>query len=214
MEAQYSDLMKDGRFGRGIPGYDVTAYTVTGRTPGPLSLFCSRSWHDMLAGLFGVNATGELNIALHHHAVGSLDGSPHNDLNPGWFADRPRSDGIIVHDPAYGCDYRFGTEKPDVGTFERVRAVAVIFYLANPVRGVVGGETGLYRAASDPIDRPSEVVPPVNNSLVAFECTPTSFHAFISNRRVVRNCLVMWLHREKKEAIRRWGESSIVYWRR
>ena len=135
MAAQYTDLLKGGHFGRGIPGYDVTAYTVTGRTPGPLSLFCSRPWHDMLACLFGVNATGELNIALHHHAVGSLDGSPHNDLNPGWFADRPRSDGIIVHDPAYGCDYRFGTEKPDVGTVERVRAVAVIFYLANPGPG-------------------------------------------------------------------------------
>ncbi len=90
----------------------------------------------------------------------------------------------------------------------------MIFYLANPVRGVVGGETGLYRAASDPIDRPADVVPPVNNSLVAFECTPTSFHGFMSNRNAVRNCLVMWLHREKTEAIRRWGESSIVYWRR
>ena len=111
MARQYEDLLKAGHFGRGIPGYDVTAYTVTGKTTGPLALFSQRPWHDMLARLFGVNATGELNIALHHHDVGSLDGSPHNDLNPGWFADRPRSDGIIVHDPAYGCDYRFGARE-------------------------------------------------------------------------------------------------------
>jgi LPS sulfotransferase NodH len=214
MADQYSDLLSGGQFGRGIPGYDVTAYTVTGKTTGPLSLFCQRPWHDMLARLFGINATGELNIALHHHAVGSLDGSPHNDLNPGWFADAPRSDGIFVHDPVYGCDYRYGAKEPETTTVERVRAIAVIFYLANPVRGAVGGETGLYRAASDPIRRPADFVPPVNNSLVAFECTPTSFHGFISNQNAVRNCLVMWLHREKKEAIRRWGESSIVYWRR
>ena len=212
MADQYSDLLSGGHFGRGIPGYDVTAYTVTGKMTGPLSLFCKRPWHDMLARLFGVNATGELNIALHNHAVGSLDGSPHNDLNPGWFADGPRSDGIFVHDPAYGCDYRYGPKNPEVTAVERVRAIAVIFYLANPVRGV-GGETGLYRAASDPIRRPADVVPPANNSLVAFECTPTSFHGFISNQNALRNCLVMWLHREKKEAIRRWGESSIVYWR-
>ncbi len=214
LAGQYEDLIRGGHFGRGIPGYDVTAYTVTGKTNGPLALFRQRPWHDMLARLFGVNATGELNIALHHHAVGSLDGSPHNDLNPGWFADRPRSDGILVHDAADGCDYRFGTDKPDFSTVERVRAVAVIFYLANPVRGAAGGETGLYRAASDAVHKPADIVPPVNNSLIAFECTPTSFHGFISNRMVVRNCLVMWLHREKKEAIRRWGESSIVYWRR
>jgi LPS sulfotransferase NodH len=214
MVDQYSDLMKSGQFGRGIPGYDVAAHTVTGTTGGPLSVFCRRPWHDLLARLFGINATGELNVALHHHAVGSLDGSPHNDLNPGWFADVPRSDGIIVHDPVNGCDYRYGPKEPEVTATERVRAVAVIFYLANPVRGVVGGETGLYRAASDPIDRPVDVVPPENNSMVAFECTPTSFHGFMSNRNAVRNCLVMWLHREKTEAISRWGESSIVYWRR
>ena len=159
MADQYSDLLSGGHFGRGIPGYDVTAYTVTGKMTGPLSLFCKRPWHDMLARLFGVNATGELNIALHNHAVGSLDGSPHNDLNPGWFADGHRSDGIFVHDPAYGCDYRYGPKNPEVTAVERVRAIAVIFYLANPVRGV-GGETGLYRAASDPIRRPADVVPP------------------------------------------------------
>ncbi len=111
MVEQYADLMKSGQFGRGIPGYDVTAHTVTGGTRGPLSVFCQRPWHDMLARLFGINATGELNVALHHHAVGSLDGSPHNDLNPGWFADVPRSDGIIVHDPVNGCDYRYGPEE-------------------------------------------------------------------------------------------------------
>jgi len=214
MVAQYEALFKGGRFARGIPGYDVTAFTVTRKTDGPLSIFMSRAWHDMLAKLFAVEATGELNVALHHHAVGSLSGSPHNDLNPGWFVDRRDPDGIVVHDPAEGCDYRFGAADADLPVVERIRAVAVIFYLANLSTGFSGGHTGLYRAYSDPIDSPAAVVPPINNSLVAFECTPSSLHGFISNRTTVRNCLVMWLHRDKNDVISRWGGSSIVYWKR
>jgi Rps23 Pro-64 3,4-dihydroxylase Tpa1-like proline 4-hydroxylase len=121
---------------------------------------------------------------------------------------------VLVHDSADRCDYRFGADDDNVATVERMRAVAIIFYLANPSSGVFGGQTGLYRSNSDSIDKPAAVVPPVNNSLVAFECTPASFHGFISNRTAVRNTLVMWLHRDKSEAIRRWGEQNIVYWRR
>jgi LPS sulfotransferase NodH len=209
--AQYEAILNSGQFSRAIAGYDVTAYTITKKTGGPLGIFSSRPWHDMLARLFGVDATGELNISLHHHAVGSQSGSPHNDLNPGWFPQGPHPDGLIVYDPADGYEYRHGSTNPDIHLIERVRGVAVIFYLANPIR-FVGGGTGLYRSTSDPIDRPAAVVPPRNNSLVAFECTPSTFHGFMSNRRGVRNTLVMWLHRDKKEAVRRWGESSIVYW--
>jgi LPS sulfotransferase NodH len=214
MADQFEGLLSGGKFSRSIPGYDVSAYMVTGRTGGPLSIFTSREWHDLLARLFDMKATGELNIALHHHSVGSGSGSPHNDLNPGWFAERRRSDGIVVLDQADRCDYRFGSEDPYVETVERVRGVAVIFYLANPAGRYFGGETGLYRAASDPINQPSAVIPPANNSMVAFECTPFSFHGFITNPRAVRNCLVMWLHRDKAEIVERFGGSSIVYWAR
>jgi len=211
---QFEGLLSGGHFSRSIPGYDVTAYTITSHTTGPLSIFTSRSWHDMLAQMIGVNATGELNVALHHHAVGSQSGSPHNDLNPGWFAEKRRSDGIVVQDPADNCDYRYGSENVQLQTVERVRAVAVIMYMANPVTRYWGGETGLYRSTSDAIDKPARVIPPLNNSLIAFECTPYSFHAFIHNPRTARNCLVMWLHREKAEIVRRFGGSSIVYWAR
>jgi LPS sulfotransferase NodH len=211
---QFEGLLSGGHFSRSIPGYDVTAYTITAHTSGPLSIFTSRAWHDMLARMFGVNATMELNVALHHHAIGSQSGSPHNDLNPGWFADKRRPDGIVVQDPADHCDYRYGSEDPGIRTVERIRAIAVIMYMANPVTGYRGGETGLYRSTSDEVDKPASAIPPRNNSLVAFECTPYSFHGFIHNPRTVRNCLVMWLHRDKAEAVCRFGDSSIVYWAR
>jgi LPS sulfotransferase NodH len=214
MAEQAQQLLNDGHFSRSITGYDASAYSITSRTQGPLSLFMTGSWHDLLARMFRVDATGEMNVALHHHAVGSLSGSPHNDLNPGWFlADRRRSDGIIVHDPKDACNYQFGPQDQQAA-IERVRAVALIMYLSNPpVRGP-GGETGLYRSASDPIDKPAASIPPINNSLVAFECTTHSLHGFITNPNAPRTCVVMWLHRDKAEVERRFGGSSIVYWSR
>jgi Rps23 Pro-64 3,4-dihydroxylase Tpa1-like proline 4-hydroxylase len=114
-------------------------------------------------------------------------------------------------DPAR-CGYWHGTDA--VGpAYERVRAVAVLFYVGNePWRPGDGGETGLYETADLPVDRPSVAVPPVNNRLLAFECTPTSFHSFISNRRSGRTSMIQWLHRSREEAVGRWGENSLVLW--
>ena len=92
--------------------------------------------------------------------------------------------------------------------------MAVLFYLANePWRPGDGGETALFHGAGGGIDRPAAVVPPVNNSMLAFECTPFSFHTFLSNVRTPRNSVVMWLHRPKSEVEERWTSRPIVYWR-
>jgi len=98
---------------------------------------------------------------------------------------------------------------------ETIRAVAAIFYLDNPPWSPGdGGTTGLYRNASDPVDQPAAVVPPLNNSMLAFECTPFSYHGFVSNRRHPRNSVVLWLHRSRQDVVRRWGEHAIVGYKR
>jgi len=150
-------------------------------------------------------------VTLHHHDVGSLSGAPHNDLNPGWFVDERSPSGVTVADPSV-CSYTTGRTKDRRPVVERIRSVALIYYLANPEVYTGGGETGLYERGTDPVQRPALAVPPVNNSLVAFECTPYSFHSFITNPNVERNCLVMWLHRPKEAVVRRWGSHSIVGW--
>jgi hypothetical protein len=198
-------------FTRRIPGYDVTAMPLTRDNAGPFDVFMSRPWHDLLARMFDVEASGEVNVSLHRHAVGSQSGSPHNDLNPGWFVPGETEGEIVVHSPRV-CDYRKGASRVGDPAVERMRAVAVIFHLANPSGHTVGGNTGLYRSRSDPVDRPLVVVPPVNNTLIAFECTPFSYHAFLTNRTNVRNCLVMWLHRPKEYVVDHYGEASIVGW--
>jgi hypothetical protein len=123
----------------------------------------------------------------------------HNDLNPGQEAANT------------------GSGEPDLlrSPFEplTVRAIAMIYYVGNaPWAPGDGGVTGLYFGPNDPVDRPAKVVPPINNSLLTFECTPKSFHSFISNRVHPRTCIVLWLHRHRADAILRWGEKTIIEW--
>ena len=110
------------------------------------------------------------------------------------------------------CGYWHGADA--VGpAYERVRAVALLFYVGNdPWRPGDGGGTGLYETANQPVDAPSVAVPPRNNTMLAFECTPTSYHSFISNQRSCRTSMIQWLHRGREEAITRWGENSLVLW--
>ena len=114
------------------------------------------------------------------------------------------------------CRYTDGcTTEPGIETREMVRAVTMIFYLANPPWSPGdGGETGLYRAAEQPVDRPSVRIPPVNNSVLVFENTPFSYHSFLRNHRQHRNSAILWLHRTKAEVAALWGESAVYKWRR
>src|SRR5262249_11184946 len=156
---------------------------------------------DLLASLAGVEATTDVSAALHHHEPGSRDGIIHNDLNPGWFVSQPRSDGITVADST-ACNYQRGTaHEPGTTPVERTRAVAMIFFLNNASwRPGDGGECALY-ASRDGNAAPDARVAPINNSILAFECTPHSFHRFLSNRAGSRDSVILWLHREKQRAV-------------
>jgi hypothetical protein len=201
-------------FARNMAGYDAAGAELRHNLDGPLAVFASRQWHDMLARLTGIPATGDVSASLHHHAPGGASGWPHNDLNPGWFPPRTADADSVVLAGTDGVGYHKGVDgdgRPAPDARETVRALSILFYLANPQwQPGDGGETGLYTRQG--ADRPDAAVPPVNNSMVIFECTPFSWHGFISNRRTDRNCVVMWLHRDKAEAVARWGEQSIVYW--
>jgi len=202
------------RLSRAIRSYDVYALNLAPDLEWPLAIFVSRAWHDLLATLTGVAVTGDVNGGFHHHAIGSANGAPHNDLNPGWFADCRRPDGINLsrHDL---CNYLHGTALDASVTPHRViRAVAMIYYLCNEWVHGDGGETGLYRNALEGVAHPAATVPPVGNSMLVFECTPFSYHAFLSNHRRPRNSVILWLHRSVDAVTRRWGERSIVGWSR
>ena len=204
----------EARFSRNMPGYDASAVDFDISVGWPFSLFVSRPWHDLFARLFAVDANRCVSGGLHHHAAGSRDGFLHNDLNPGWFVDAGHGEEIVIPRGDL-CNYRNGNmpTSANVTSRETVRAIAVIYYLNNAGwHPGEGGETGLYRAARDAVGHSVVAVPPLNNSLVAFEITPRSFHAFRKNNHHARNTVIVWLHREKAEVISRWGDSAIVPW--
>jgi hypothetical protein len=197
--------------GRELADHDLQGTTLTARNDGPLTLFTSRGWHDLLARLFDVKATGHVNVGLHHHRPGGDPGFPHTDVNPAWFPADEVGDGVLLADPAR-VEYTTGkVHDPSTSAVQVVRAVAVLFYLANPPwEPEHRGETGLFRDTADEPEDAVDRVPPHSNSLLAFECTPASLHGFCGGGSASRNSIVHWLHRERQDAVRRWGAAAIV----
>lgn len=200
------------RFARNIPGYDSYGMGFPADAPEPVGLFLSPEWRDLVAGLFGVPRTPYVFAGAHHHAPGSADGFVHNDLNPVWFV-RSAHGETRTPEPER-CAYKDGAGPlADAEKIEVVRGVAVLFFLLNDGwRRGDGGELGLYRGPAAAADRPDAVVPPVNNSLVAFECTPRSYHAFRRNVRSSRTSIIMWVHRPMADADAVFGHDALERW--
>jgi len=196
-------------------GYDAFAWTLPPGIDGPMALFYDQHWHDLLARVTGVEATGDITGAVHHHRRGSKHGQVHRDLGVGWFPDADPTGAVNPANSAI-CSYKFGDVRADgVPVHEAVRAVTMIFYLCNlPWAQGDGGQTGLYRQASSPVESPAMGIPPLNNSLVVFENTPRAWHSFIANTKSPRNSVVLWLHRPFEQARLMFGESSLFRWPR
>lgn len=202
----------DGRrFCRSASGYDAHVLPFSKGLPDPFHVLLSRPWHDVLARVTHVDATGDVDGGLHHHEPGTADGWLHTDLSPGWFAGAVGKEEVQLSD-GRRCEYVSGrATSPGVIPVERVRGAAMILYLANgPWAPADGGETGLYET---PDGAGGAFVAPADNSMLLFECTPFSYHAFRRNRRKARNSLVLWIHRSREDAVARFGEASIVPWR-
>jgi hypothetical protein len=222
LEQQFNQVLGRGlgepsdptRFSRNMPNSDAFGWNLLPDLDGPLAFFWSRPWHDMLVGLTGASSTRDVNAALHHHPVGSADGSVHRDVGVGWFSDQHRADGVNPMDLAR-CSYTSGAVKEEAGAArEVVRSLTMIFYLCNPDwRQGDGGETGLYRFASDAVSQPALRIPPLNNSILIFENRLDTYHSFLTNRRGARNSIILWLHRRKEEAVQRWGDHNIYRWK-
>ena len=114
------------------------------------------------------------------------------------------------------CSYTRGAGPlKDHEKIQVVRGAVVLFFLLNDDwRPGDGGALGVFPSAGSSIAEPAFEVPPLNNSLIAFECTPRSFHAFLTNRRLPRTSIIMWIHRTMEEAIERFGADQLEQWKR
>lgn len=217
LEDAFLSWLKATDGGTVLAGHDLRGTTLSSEVEGPLRLFASPGWHRLIARACSVKATGHVNLGLHHHRPGSLPGFPHTDLNPGWFPepvpdgpDRPGNPDAIVLAAPGRVNYVSGqVSDASARPVKVIRAVAVIFYLANPMwEAEHRGKTGLYRnggAGAQPVTS----IPPHSNSLLAFECTPWSFHGFLGGGCVPRNSVVQWLHQSADAATDRWGAGQI-----
>jgi hypothetical protein len=201
-----------GRFSRNLPGYDAYAIGLGQAEGGPAAVFLSPAWRDLLAGIWGICPTPYLFVGAHHHTPSSRSGFVHTDFNPVWF---PRASDDRIQTPRQDlCSYKTGVGSlaPEQ-RIEVVRGAALIFYLANGAwKPGDGGETGLYASSNARVGQPVTAWPPENNTLVTFECTPSSFHGYIANTRVSRTSIIMWVHRPLEEAVALYGEEALERW--
>jgi hypothetical protein len=203
-----------GQFSRSIPGYDAYGVAFDRLTQGPAAVFLSRAWRDMLCSLFGIGPTPYVFAGAHYHTPGSHNGFVHNDFNPVWFRRADENDIQVPNQQL--CAYKTGEGSADeLDKVEVVRGAVVIFYLLNECwHPGDGGETGLYQSGSACIAEPVVRCAPEANSLIAFECTPRSFHTFLANHRISRTSIIMWVHRTLEEAAARHGAENFERWNR
>lgn len=208
-----SETPARGRFSRSIPGYDSYGIGFNHSFPEPIAIFLSPAWRDMVCGLFGIGATPYVFAGSHHHGVESKSGFIHNDFNPVWF---PHSASEEIQIPNNNlCSYKTGAGPlQESDKVQVVHGAVVLFFLLNDGwQPGDGGETGLYTSSRSRVSEPAMRCPPINNSLVTFECTPRSFHTYLTNRRLPRTSIIMWIHRMMEEAVEKYGEETLERWK-
>jgi hypothetical protein len=191
-------------FVSGQPGYDALVVAMNQQLASRFPPFFERRWIDFLAGLLNLPLLPQVDGGLHHIPANSRSGWIHNDFCSAWFDGR--LNGNVVLPDRTKCDYFTGTPRSDdARPREYVRAATMIFYLENDAwQESSGGETGLYATSRADLG-PVYVVPPVNNTLLLFECSPHSYHRLLANPGCSRNSIILWLHDTVEHAQARWG---------
>jgi hypothetical protein len=193
--------------------YDASIVSLRESDRAPFFPFLELDFLSRLAAAMELEVSFEVDAAIHRHPPGSRSGWVHTDYNPGWFARAAGSGELVLADMAR-CNYRSGKVGDEsVTPVLRMRHLTLIYYLGNDDwRKGEGGETGLYSDLQQPVERPDIIVPPHSNSMLMFECSPVSLHAFLSTRRV-RNSIILWLHCEWGRARAAWPSHRPDYWR-
>jgi hypothetical protein len=161
--------------------YDGYVYKPSGTVDpkNPLSLFYSLAWNSFFSKLFDQFTTFETTFAFHHHPAGDRTGFVHHDYSDKRFNSNSSLSNGMIWDNQEPCD------------LVRRRIISILFYLNNDVWKLGdGGETGIYSADQKKL---LKTVPPINNSIFAFQTSQRSMHAFQGNK-TERNSFVQWFH--------------------
>jgi len=194
--------------------YDAYSYVLPPNVNAPFNLFYSEEWLQFMRTLFPeLVFTTDISSSCHHHRVGSNSGFVHSDFTTTQFLDNTLNNGInpwYFHKTA-NCPDSSSLNDTDVIKKTRVmRTVMSILYINNPEwKEDDGGETGLYQSREDKV--PTRLIPPISNSILTFEITPRTYHAFRYNKVWERNCIVQCFHSDVDYKLNRHPGYEPVY---
>jgi len=187
--------------------YDALILGINDALADKFAPLFNESWLRPISEFLGMKFVPRVEGALHSNPQGSQTGWIHTDLCSGWFDESNHPKEQLLFPPRHRCEYFTGIAKAlDAEPVEYIRAATMIFYLCNDDwdQGD-GGETGLYGASRDTENTETKLFPPVNNTLLLFECSPHSYHRFVANPGRTRNSIILWLHADVDDAVARWG---------
>lgn len=188
--------------------YTARNYTpdVIDLTSSELSVFTSPELKEMVCGLLGTPTNDDFMLGSHRHDPPSTDGWPHSDCAVVSFPkEGPKLAGLNVFQPDSGCNYADDSKWRQPDSRKVARAVACIYYLGSEDwQDGDGGETAIYG-----LDGKTVVakIPPVHNSLFAFEISPVSYHGYIASPRKRRDSYIWWYHCELPDLVERSGDA-------
>lgn len=164
--------------------------SLTG-TGGPLGVFLSRSWQEIVASLCGVPVLdSHLTGALVRHGRGALSEQPHTGMEQE----------ATIPDPPAGIP-----GAPSATDRMVCVAVAEVFLGNVEWSPPDGGETALYDN-SDGTQSAVPTMPPVDNSVIAFGCTPSSWHGVrMATGEFGCSRVVSRLYRPHRAVLEQWG---------
>ncbi|QDV23536.1 2OG-Fe(II) oxygenase family protein [Aureliella helgolandensis] len=158
-----------------------------------IAAFVSTEFREFTASSFSIRLDENVMIGMHRHNAPSKPGWPHTDFAVVSFPNiAPNYQGMRLFQAGCQCNYSDDTRDRQPQAIKTARAVACLYYCANPPwQPGAGGETGLYAELGK---RLVQRIPPTNNSLLIFEVSPVSYHAYLGSRLAQRNAYVWWYH--------------------
>jgi hypothetical protein len=188
--------------------YDAEIVGLTSELASSFRPFFTDAWLEAMHRAMSIPDLGRIDAALHSSPSRSRSGWIHTDFCSAWFDESgPHRVGPMFPNRA-ACDYFTGKSKTTKARpAEYARAATMIYFLCNDGWQVGdGGETALYTSSRG---AGQVLVPPLNNSLIYFRCTPHSYHRFVTNPRRTRNSIILWVHEGVEEALSDWGPGGL-----
>lgn len=204
-----TDVNNNYKFSKANQRYDALMVAMNPELAALFIPFFSEAFLKMISDFLAIPFLPRIDGGLHSSPKHSRSGWIHTDFCSAWFDESQVTDNAILFPNRSRCDYFTGVAKTSSAKpVEYVRAATLIYYLCNDSwKPGDGGETGVYGSARLTPRTEYDLIKPLNNTLLLFECSPHSYHCFINNPGLVRNSLIMWLHTSVDYAESNWGKS-------